>query len=449
MRALMTSFGSKSGGEPAADTDSSPVENQQRNLLADPDSMGGAEDCEPISEMLPQEASSFSSMVSYCAACGCALGKRRLKPKHHCRLCMRVVCDSCSPNRMQLEEQKGAQRVCTDCGANAVQAPDMKARLEQVACHIATVSGPRRPSFTFADSVLAGDNLPTATSVQSVHMIRTLGDAVTLCEEAANSLMDAFHSHQATKLRVEEVEAEVLDERQARQRLEAVADRVGQTEAELEEERQTRKRFEAQARQAKLDIDALSARLHNLSGGHGARGAPPSSLEEAVAQCEAAYAKVEASLLEERQVRRELAAEKRAAEASRDVLEVSREKGIAVLQAELQRARAEIAQERKLRGAAEAASLRSSISRTTTSPHSSLLLQGSSSSNMLLHGSSSSEADAVGERIILYQGPPPKSPKSAPRRMEPYPEVSPSQSSCRTRACRQRGEDSRGGCSLA
>jgi len=48
-------------------------------------------------------------MDSCCSLCGKKLGKRFLRPRHHCRVCGRSVCARCSPGTLELE------RACTAC----------------------------------------------------------------------------------------------------------------------------------------------------------------------------------------------------------------------------------------------------------------------------------------------------------------------------------------------
>jgi len=56
-------------------------------------------------------------LSSNCSICGAALGKIRLKLRHHCRSCGRTVCSACSPHRMRLEGQVGQQRACNACSS--------------------------------------------------------------------------------------------------------------------------------------------------------------------------------------------------------------------------------------------------------------------------------------------------------------------------------------------
>merc|ERR1740121_3493559 len=65
-----------------------------------------------------------------CAICGAALGKRRLNPRHHCRLCGVSVCGRCSRGSVELEGwPRGPQRACTRCMASALRAPALRSRL--------------------------------------------------------------------------------------------------------------------------------------------------------------------------------------------------------------------------------------------------------------------------------------------------------------------------------
>uniref|UniRef100_A0A7S4PVX5 FYVE-type domain-containing protein n=1 Tax=Alexandrium monilatum TaxID=311494 RepID=A0A7S4PVX5_9DINO len=86
-------------------------------------------------ERLESEAVSIADWeedTAACGSCGAKLGKRYFRPRHHCRLCGRCVCAQCSPNSMQLDDQKGLQRVCTRCVADAQQATSFKKRMLQL-----------------------------------------------------------------------------------------------------------------------------------------------------------------------------------------------------------------------------------------------------------------------------------------------------------------------------
>lgn len=76
-----------------------------------------------------------------CSHCGCRLGKRYLKPRHHCRVCGLCVCAACSPNFIQFEGQRKLQRACTPCLASAQRAPVLNKRLAALAGRLSKLSG--------------------------------------------------------------------------------------------------------------------------------------------------------------------------------------------------------------------------------------------------------------------------------------------------------------------
>lgn len=74
----------------------------------------------------------YESPQRVCTACvisGLTLGRESNTPncsrcnasfawniwRHHCRKCGRCVCDGCSPNKVQIDDYSGPQRVCTTC----------------------------------------------------------------------------------------------------------------------------------------------------------------------------------------------------------------------------------------------------------------------------------------------------------------------------------------------
>lgn len=329
-----------------------------------PTSYYSATDGEAAS-LIPRSASNLGDNATECFLCGALFGKRRLKPRHHCRVCWQPVCAACSPNQIHKQGESGLQRVCVACGANALKAPALKSRLERVADAISAVSGASSPDFTFAEAICENREAHMPPSSQS----KTLDDIVTSCEVASQSLMSAFHSHQGTKQKIAQVEADAREQRQAAQRLRTVADRVEEAETEAAEERQARKQLEAKVRLAKLDNVRLAERLCALTGTQ-VSCSRSASLEDAVACCDSAIVRLEAFFEEERRARKELETEKQEAA-------MSRERTVASLQAEIMKLRAQTSQERKLRESLEDSMLQSVSSRnkTSLSPRNSVLAE--------------------------------------------------------------------------
>jgi len=63
-------------------------------------------------------ASDWEDDLKHCSICGDRIGKRVLKPRHHCRVCGRCVCASCTPNSLQ---QKGKQHRVCNCCINSIE----------------------------------------------------------------------------------------------------------------------------------------------------------------------------------------------------------------------------------------------------------------------------------------------------------------------------------------
>jgi len=81
-----------------------------------------------------------------CFICNSQLGKRRLVPRHHCRLCGRCVCAGCSPHLVKLPGSREAQRVCTHCISDAAQTRGVLDRLERLAKRLFDLAGVRSTS---------------------------------------------------------------------------------------------------------------------------------------------------------------------------------------------------------------------------------------------------------------------------------------------------------------
>merc|ERR1719454_1806224 len=73
----------------------------------------------PVKRCLPavQPFAEWQVNTPNCSICNVALGKRRLKPRHHCRVCGKCVCSKCSPNFISLPHTPGTHRACKLCVA--------------------------------------------------------------------------------------------------------------------------------------------------------------------------------------------------------------------------------------------------------------------------------------------------------------------------------------------
>jgi len=61
------------------------------------------------------EAGIWEKDGASCSICQRRIGKRVLNRRHHCRMCGRCVCSSCSPSMVQLDPKSGPQRMCVLC----------------------------------------------------------------------------------------------------------------------------------------------------------------------------------------------------------------------------------------------------------------------------------------------------------------------------------------------
>eukprot|EP00439_Symbiodinium_sp_Y106_P072929 s2470_g13.t1 len=119
-----------------------------------------------------------------CAICHSALGKRHFNPRHHCRLCCRPVCASCSPCRVPLSGQKGVQRSCLQCAATASRASALTQQLSFLSRQLSDLAG--RPT---------ADVAPV-----------TLEDALSSLEAAVEPLRKLRVQHKITERRCHEAE---------------------------------------------------------------------------------------------------------------------------------------------------------------------------------------------------------------------------------------------------
>jgi len=97
-----------------------------------------------LGELGSDEQGSMSFVVdweedhSQCSLCGCKVGKLT---RHHCRLCGRCVCSSCSPSSVRLDKSSPARRACNPCVAAAQLVPWVKTRVQQLGWRLWDLAG--------------------------------------------------------------------------------------------------------------------------------------------------------------------------------------------------------------------------------------------------------------------------------------------------------------------
>jgi len=89
----------------------------------------------------------------HCSICNKKIGKRVLNPRHHCRICGRCICASCSRSSLQLEGKQ--HRVCNICINGSVAGP---------ACH--------REAFTMMSAMVSAS--APATESEGIHGSKTV-----------------------------------------------------------------------------------------------------------------------------------------------------------------------------------------------------------------------------------------------------------------------------------
>lgn len=83
----------------------------------------------------------WESNKSSCTVCGTMIGKRHFNRRHHCRICGRCVCGSCSPHSILLEGRRHAERTCTPCVSLIHRAPALKRRVLFLADKLQVLQG--------------------------------------------------------------------------------------------------------------------------------------------------------------------------------------------------------------------------------------------------------------------------------------------------------------------
>lgn len=198
-----------------------------------------------------------------CSICSALLGRRRLRPRHHCRICGRCVCASCSPNLALMPGSgRELQRACTPCMAVAYKAPALKSRISQLGARLLGLS--------------------SASSSARAVPIGSLDAMLVLCEDAIGPL-----EGMQTQLIASQAEA-------------------ARFAAEVEQERVRCRHLEARLRSATEEIACLRKRVtswldqqehcdtHAASTCEKDGRLQPASLEEALQDCAASVSRLEA-----------------------------------------------------------------------------------------------------------------------------------------------------------
>jgi len=101
---------------------------------------------EPSQRFPFRTATGFEEVTS-CALCKSRVGKLVLTPRHHCRVCMRTVCGSCSKGKIRISDQNGLQRVCDECSKDCGQVPVLDSQFSMLTEQLHKLCG-----YTSADA---------------------------------------------------------------------------------------------------------------------------------------------------------------------------------------------------------------------------------------------------------------------------------------------------------
>jgi len=307
--------------------------------------VGSFESLEPV----------WEDNTSNCQICSAELGKRKLAPRHHCRICGRCVCQTCSPNSLRFAQHKSMQRVCTQCGDNAINAPTFSSTLGTFTerMRLLQKSG-RRPgqNDVDADSATADGSIvkrrksqieallsprdalhsPRASANQRIseplrHRIGTevapspwnLEDAVVACENELglleghnaeanlnNEIRTAFtRDIEARASQAEEALAKLQQDKTnsssrrgdtvSKHSLQQAQEDANRSKSEAMREKDVRRQLETRVEAARVASLRLGQRIRGLSGTPKAAKPEAANLEEAVALSAAALAPLEAA----------------------------------------------------------------------------------------------------------------------------------------------------------
>ncbi|CAE7487942.1 Lrrc56 [Symbiodinium sp. CCMP2456] len=185
-----------------------------------------------------------------CAVCGAWLGKRWMRPRHHCRMCNLSVCAACSPSMIVTKGDAGLQRVCNPCVTAMQEAAELKERV-----------------FALADALdgITGEGDPGKDADDSGEAKKSLQHGFLACEASVSKLEDLRRRHevaftQVGVLKKELQEAAKSREEDARKR----AALESEFQAKSRSEEQHRVRLEAQAREEMQKRACVEEELQEL-----------------------------------------------------------------------------------------------------------------------------------------------------------------------------------------
>eukprot|EP00929_Paragymnodinium_shiwhaense_P069231 TRINITY_DN34925_c0_g1_i1.p1 TRINITY_DN34925_c0_g1~~TRINITY_DN34925_c0_g1_i1.p1 ORF type:complete len:627 (-),score=150.71 TRINITY_DN34925_c0_g1_i1:443-2323(-) len=175
LRRMFSERGMRMGNRPSLGV--SEVPSSAGGVLGRTSSTGSAvgKRATDLEDVSSDEDAVWEENTDTCGACGVALGKLRLRRRHHCRICKRCVCAGCSPNLVQLQVlgSTSLQRACCQCISNAENARSVQKRMFRLGRHL---------------RLLQGSDAKVAVASASL----TVEDAVDFCEAALTSLEEAM-----------------------------------------------------------------------------------------------------------------------------------------------------------------------------------------------------------------------------------------------------------------
>mmetsp|Transcript_119913 Transcript_119913/g.208207 ORF Transcript_119913/g.208207 Transcript_119913/m.208207 type:complete len:381 (-) Transcript_119913:153-1295(-) len=143
--------------------------------------------------------------TSQCGLCQAKLGKRHMKPRHHCRICGLCVCASCSPSSVQLPGVQGLQRACSRCISNAQKVPKITHEVARLGEHLTSSFGLSR---SLSASTASGEDASSLASSEQQSWTGSFEDAVAFCEKAVDPIREEHRKTIAAKeLQAQQLEA--------------------------------------------------------------------------------------------------------------------------------------------------------------------------------------------------------------------------------------------------